>query len=335
MRIIVKEASLVNEMRPSAGLDVHGRFSDSTRVGVDMKDIPVLHVEGGSLAEAYERALISLFKNGIKIETQYDKPGDPLSIDATMNITVNDPWADPMIHKAFPGGIEELREYVIELLGGKDHWVKRMDDKDDTRWEYTYHQRLADWGTWKESGDEKSQGRAGAPGTGVDQIEKVVEKLSQQPHTRQAQMITWMPFMDFDVYDPPCLQSVWYRLLKDGDRWVLSSNVRFRSNDAWGANFMNMFGLTHFSRLMVADPLEKRLGGKVNLGRMNWQADSYHLYGKDQEEFTNRFWNRLKETEFEDRIFNFFDETIQDIWNEAEAKITEKIQKYDSARSNA
>ncbi len=302
------------------------------RAGELMKDIPVLHVEGGSLAEAYERALISLYENGIRIATQYDKPGDPPSIDATMNITVADPWSDPMIHKAFPGGIEELREYVIELLGGKDHWVKNMDDVADTRWEYTYHQRLADWGTWKESGDREKPERRGAPGSGIDQIQKVVDKLAEQPNTRQAQMITWMPFMDFDVYDPPCLQSVWYRLLDDGEAWVLSVNVRFRSNDAWGANFMNMFGLTHFTRLLVADPLEKRLGGRVTLGRLNWQADSYHLYGKDQEEFKNRFWNRLDKTDFDDRIFNFFDESIQEIWDEAEGKINEKIRQYDSAR---
>ncbi len=300
-----------------------------------MKDIPILHVEGASLAEAYERALIALYEKGVSIQTQYDRDGDPASIDATMNITVHNPFSDPMIHKAFPGGIEELREYVIELLGGKDHWVKNMDDESDTRWEYTYHQRLADWGTWKESTDASTPGRKGAPGTGIDQIERILCKLSKQPYSRQAQMITWMPFMDFDVYDPPCLQSIWYRLLKDEESWVLSTNVRFRSNDAWGASFMNMFGLTHFTRLLVADPLEKRLGAPVQIGRLNWQADSYHLYGKDQEEFAGRFWNRLEKTGFEDRVYRFFDETIQEIWEEAEGNVMKKIRTYDSGRNNS
>ena len=108
-----------------------------------------------------------------------------------------------MIHKAFPGGIEELREYLIELLGYKDHWVKNIDDADDTRWEYTYHQRIADWGTWKERDDGDTSDRRGAPGTGVDQVKLVVQKLSDQPYSRQAQVITWMPFVDFDVYDRP------------------------------------------------------------------------------------------------------------------------------------
>jgi thymidylate synthase len=98
-----------------------------------MKNIPVLFVEGRSLAEAYERALVSLYERGTRIATQYDRPGDPPSIDATMNITVHDPWADPMIHKAFPGGIEDLQEYVLELCGAKDHWVKNMDPFVSTR----------------------------------------------------------------------------------------------------------------------------------------------------------------------------------------------------------
>ncbi|MBD3243562.1 MAG: hypothetical protein GF331_23435, partial [Chitinivibrionales bacterium] len=103
------------------------------------QNIPVLSVQERSLAEAYEKALLSLYEHGTRFRTQYDKPDDPLSIDATMNITVLEPWTDPMIHKAFPGGIEDLREYVYELTGAKNHWVKNMDDPEDTRWEYTYH----------------------------------------------------------------------------------------------------------------------------------------------------------------------------------------------------
>ncbi len=68
-----------------------------------MKNIPVLTVEGRTLAEAYERALVALYREGVPMATQYDKPGDPPSLDSTMNITVLDPLAEPMIHKAFPG----------------------------------------------------------------------------------------------------------------------------------------------------------------------------------------------------------------------------------------
>ena len=100
-----------------------------------MDHIPVLHVEGQSLAEAYEKALLALYGHGTRFRTQYDKPGDPASLESTMNITIHNPLAEPMIHKAFPGGIEDLREYVMELQGAKDHWVKHMNDPADTRWE--------------------------------------------------------------------------------------------------------------------------------------------------------------------------------------------------------
>jgi thymidylate synthase len=292
-----------------------------------MENIPVLFVEGRCLAEAYERALVRLYEKGIRIATQYDRPEDPLSLDATMNITVLDPWADPMIHKAFPGGIEDLREYVLELFGAKDHWVKNMNDPGDTRWEYTYHQRLGGYGSWREVQGGKSV-QAGA--FSVDQIEQVIGKLCGQPHTRQAQMITWMPNIDFDSYDPPCLQSIWYRLVFDerGTAWM-NCNVRFRSNDAWGANFMNMFGFIQFNRQIIADEVARRSGWDVELGRLNWQADSYHIYGKSLEEAKARLFDRLEATSFEERVFNFRDPMIHQIYEEARERVLEKIRKFD------
>jgi thymidylate synthase len=294
-----------------------------------MKDIPVLHVEAASLARAYEKALLFLFTNGTRIRTQYDRDGDPPSIDATMNITVTDPWSDPMIHKAFPGGIGDLREYVMELQGSKDHWMKCMDDPHDTRWEYTYHWRLRHYGSWKERG--KEQPRVVGPSR-IDQVEHVIEKLIEQPFTRQAQMITWMPGVDLKCYDPPCLQSLYYRVTEDGDDWCLSCNVRFRSNDAWAASFMNMFGFIHFNRRLIADEIARRTGRTVRLGRLNWHADSYHIYGKDIEEFKKRLLGRI-DGPFEGRVYNFFDPDIQEIYREAEEEVRRKIAEYDSRHS--
>jgi thymidylate synthase len=293
-----------------------------------MKDIPVLHVEAKTLAEAYERALVGLFEKGIRIKTQYDRPLDPPSIDATMNITVLEPMSDPMIHKAFPGGIEDLREYVMELEGLKDHWIKNLNDPDDTRWEYTYHWRLKNYGTWRERSKETGESEVIGPFR-VDQIETVLHKLMEMPYTRQAQMITWMPNIDPQFYDPPCLQSIHYRIVEDEDgTWYLNCNVRFRSNDAWGANFMNMFGIVHFNHHQVVVPLEEMTGSKVQLGRMNWHADSFHIYGKDIEDFQKRFLDRTREP-FERRVYNFYDSGIQEIYTEAEVKIRTKMKQYD------
>ncbi len=292
-----------------------------------MTGIPVLHVQGRSLAEAYENALVALYEKGMAVATQYDKPGDPRSLDATMNITVLEPWSDPMIHKAFPGGIEDLREYVMEVLGAKDHWVKNMNDPEDTRWEYTYHGRLAAYGSWMET---RNGNRTECGPFKVDQIERVIEKLVEQPFTRQAQMITWMPSLDLDCYDPPCLQSLWYRIVEDDAQvgW-LSCNVRFRSNDAWAASFMNMFGFTHFNYCVIAAEVQRRSGRTIKLGRTNWHADSYHIYGKDIDKARQLLFDRLEKTSFEDRVYNFRDPLISEIYEEAESLIREKLRSYD------
>jgi len=280
------------------------------------------------LAEAYEEALVALHAEGTRFRTQYDKEGDPLSLDCTMNLTIEDPMADPMIHKAFPGGFADLREYVYELQGLKDGWTKNMNDPDDTRWEYTYHGRLQNYGRWKEKRDE---GSVEAGSFGVDQIDQVISKLVDQPFTRQAQMITWMPNHDLDCFDPPCLQSLWYRILEDdeGVQW-LNCNVRFRSNDAWGASFMNMFGFIMFNREVIADEIERRSGKPVKLGRLNWHADSYHIYGKDLEQANARLFDRLESTAFEDRIYNFQDEMIQEMYHEEEGPILKKIEEMNA-----
>lgn len=299
-----------------------------------MKDIPVLIAEGRTLAEAYESALIILNMGGTRMRTQYDKPNDPLSIDATMNITVYEPLSDPMIHKAFPGGIEDLREYVMELQGLKDHWVKSINDPDDHRWEYTYHQRFADWGTWyeKEKLNDyvtiRVKKNYKGYGDGVNQIKIVIDKLIEQPYTRQAQMITWMPFMDNDADDAPCAQSIHYRITEDEGIWYLNTNVRIRSNDAYGASFMNMFGFIWFSKLEVADKIAEKANREVRLGRLNWHADSYHIYGKDIADFKKRFVDRL-DGPFKTRVYNFYGPGIQEMYNEATDKILKKVKKYD------
>jgi len=294
-----------------------------------MKNIPVICITKKTLAEAYEAALVALYNEGTRFKTQYDKSGDPLSIDATLNLAILEPETDPMIHQAFPGGIDELKEYVLELKGFKDHWVKNMNDSDDTRWEYTYHGRLALYGSWQEKNEN---GESELMGFTVDQVQGVIDKLVKQPFTRQAQMITWMPNVDLEVYDPPCLQSLWYRIMEDddGSLWM-NCNIRFRSNDAWGANFMNMFGFIQFNREVIANEVGSQLGKEIKLGRLNWQADSYHIYGRDIEKAKTMLFDRIKTMSLEERTMEFNNEFIREMYNDAEPKILKKIEEYDKS----
>ena len=111
--------------------------------------------------------------------------------------------------------------------------------------------------------------------------------------------------------------------------WWLNSNIRFRSNDAWGANFMNMFGFVLFSKEVIADAVAAKTGKTVKLGRMNWQADSFHIYGKDITAAKERLIDRIGSTDFEDRVYEFSDEMIREIYDEAEEAVLKKIKTYD------
>ncbi len=276
-----------------------------------MKGIPVLHVEADCIARAWEESLIELNRNGCSISTQYDKAGDPPSRDATMIITVTDPLSEPMIHKDFPGGPADLQEYVMEVCEGiKDHLVRNREDPADTRWEYTYHQRLFAYEV---------------PGLGpFDQIESVCRKLADVPYTRRAQAVTWKVWEDNNCYDPACLQSLWCRIIENDGERVLGMNARFRSNDAYKAAFMNIFALVQLQKI-IAGRVAELSGRPVAVGRYCHVADSYHLYGSYFKEFDGRFLGALEKRTFEQRTMRY--EDLREVMEEARPEILEKARR--------
>jgi thymidylate synthase len=312
-----------------------------------MSGTPVLHAEGDCIARAWENALVTLYESGCDIQTQYDKPGDPPSKDATMILVVHDPLAEPMIHRDFPGGFQELEEYVMEVCEGiKDHWVRDPGDPADTRWEYTYHQRLFGY-----------EVPTLAP---IDQIEQLCRRLAETPHTRRAQAITWKVWEDNTCYDPACLQSIWCRITDQGARGegrgareegsgardqspiadpqspmpnpqsripnpaLLSMNVRFRSNDAYKAAFMNIFALVQLQQ-RIAARIEQLSGSPVKLGRYCHMADSFHIYGSNLAEFEGRFLGAIQNRSFEQRTMRY--EDVRQMMEEARPAILEKARK--------
>jgi thymidylate synthase len=101
--------------------------------------VPVISITADCLPEAWEKAVLAVWDNGLEVKTQYAKPADPPSTDATVIITITDPFAEPRIHKNFPGGPAELEVYRQEVVNGiHDHWI----DPAAGKWTYTYHQRL-------------------------------------------------------------------------------------------------------------------------------------------------------------------------------------------------
>lgn len=233
-----------------------------------MRDIPVLLVKGKTIPEVWEKAVLEVWHKGIKIQTEYDKENASPSRDCTMIMVIDEPMSEPRIHRAFPGGLDDLEVYRQEVLNGvHDHWI----NPDEGKWTYTYHQRLFQYRI------EESV---------IDQINYIISKLSQAPYSRRAQAITWNPKLDLPTDDPPCLQRIWCRLTDDGNRFYLNMNTHWRSRDAYKASFMNIFALTDFQDMMA-----KRLGEKmkkdISVARYVDITDSFHIYGSYHDEFRN------------------------------------------------
>tara|TARA_Y100000310_G_scaffold321343_1_gene378837 strand:+ start:1018 stop:1869 length:852 start_codon:yes stop_codon:yes gene_type:complete len=238
-----------------------------------------------TLPRAWEKAVLETWEKGESFKTEYDKPGEPKSKDTTALIHITNPFEEPRIHRAFPGGLDDLEKYRQEVVYGvHDLWV----DPDAGKWEYTYHQRLREYEV---------------PGIGnIDQIAKVIEKLKQAPHTRRAQAVTWKAWEDIGISDPACLQRMWFRVSEDNK---LNMNIHIRSNDAYKAGFMNMYAFTELQKT-VAEELGVEPGEYIHM------ADSFHIYGSYFNEFQGflkqaktRTWDeKTYTTEFAQEIFD-------------------------------
>lgn len=217
-----------------------------------------VHIVEDRLPDAWERAVIACWNEGESFPTQYDRPSDPHSRDVTAMIHVRAPFSEPRIHRAFPGGLDDLEKYRAEVLYGvHDHWINPAAGM----WQYTYHQRLFDY-------------RVADNQPGINQIERCIRLLKDCGFTRRAQAVTWQAWHDLGISDPACLQRLWFRV-QDGR---LNMIAHMRSNDAYKAAFMNMYAFTEL-QAWVAREVGAEPGAYCHI------ADSFHIYGSYFGEF--------------------------------------------------
>jgi thymidylate synthase len=265
-------------------------------------DIPVLNIVGDTVPRAYERAIKEVWEKGASIRTEYDRPEDPPSRDATVMVTVEDPFGQPRFHRSFADSLGGLSEYVMEVVhGAHDYWIKPREEilkgteSTDTRWTYTYHRRLAEY---------EMEDRV------IDQIDYMIKKLSQTGFSRRAQGITWNTVLDPPTDHPPCLQRVWGRLLEDESGvLVFNMNTHWRSRDLYKAWFENVIALTTLMRKM-AERISDETSRPVRLGRYVDISDSLHIYGSyfreiegNEEKGIKSFFERLESRSYEERTW--------------------------------
>jgi thymidylate synthase len=286
--------------------------------------IPTIFVSAKTIPQAWEKAVLEVWEKGCQIKTQYDKPEDPASRDATGIIEVENPFHEPRIHKNFPGGPEELESYRQEVVDGiHNHWINPEEDK----WTYTYNERLFGYSPC----EDLSKSSSPRPFKPVNQVQCMIDQLSQATYSRRAQAITWQPTCDPKTYDPPCLQRVWCRLLEDEQEdLVLNMNTHWRSRDLYKAWFMNVYALTDLQKIIAAKIADK-LQRTVKVGRYVDIADSLHLYGSYFSEIEPEV-KKMRETPLDSRVWSSDNPAFVMMTEEAKRKLAEDPDWYRKGR---
>lgn len=292
--------------------------------------IPNISIDSDTIPSAWELAVLGCWKNGFDRHTHYDRKDeqgnyiDPASKDATIEVRIDNPFNEPMIHKNFPGGIEKLEEYKQEVVDGiHDHWI------DPKKWKYTYHERLMNYNPSVD---------LTAPGRGlllpseeaINQIDLIVKRLEKEQDDRGAQATTWMPTADPKMSkDRPCLQRLWFSILKDkNDDYVLNLNSHWRSRDLYKAWPMNVYAMSHLQK-KVAEDLSNRWNKPVKIGSYIDISDSLHIYGSywKDENFKKEI-NKMETQPIENRVWNSTEPIVVEILKEARANLAKDPDYY-------
>lgn len=161
-----------------------------------------------------------------------------------------------------PGRNNSIFAQIAETL-----WV--LAGRDDLAFLSRYLPRAADFSddglTWRAAYGPRLRAWEG----GVDQLQQVRARLTEDPHTKRAVASIFDPARDYvETLDVPC--NNWLHFLqRDG---VLHLNVAVRANDAiWGFSGINTFEWSVLHELMAST-----LGWKV--GKLSWFVGTLHIY---------------------------------------------------------
>lgn len=265
---------------------------------IEATPLQTIEVSGYTLPQAWERSIAYLWELGILAPDAHARPGVPSSVDGRMILTIQDPAAEPSIHRGLPGGVGDLETYALEVVYGiNDHLVI------EGKLPYTYHDRLTNYPVLLREKESKWTRQRKPWPVYIDQISQMIITLAKDPGSRRAQAITWIPWLDIDHPNPPCLQRIWARILDNR----LCVGLHWRSRDAYNAAFMNLWAFVQWAKKW-ASALSWRLNKDIKLGPLVDISDSYHIRGVNTEDCRTRFLPLLKGRTLADRVWSM-DET--------------------------
>lgn len=236
-------------------------------------------IEGRTIAETWVKIIHLIKTTGTIRPTGYD--GKWQELINLMAVVTEEPedfyFPDPNF---LPIDRDYLEGYIGQVLDDSPY-IEGV--------KYTYGQRLRSW-------------------FGVDQIEQILKKLTDEIDAASAVMSLW------DVQDhvkggSPCLNHIWIRIVEE----EISLTAIFRSNDmfsAWVANAMGLRALQYH----IKDELMRRTPGlELTTGPLITISQSAHIYDDCWENadalIKQQHKQILRRRQFDDPCGNFVIET--------------------------
>ncbi len=211
-------------------------------------------IEGKTIAETWVKIIHRIKTTGTIRPSRYDSLWQEL-IDLTAIVTeepANFYFPEPNF---LPCDRSFINQYISQII----------EDSSSDGVEYTYGTRLRSW--FKKH----------------DQIDQVIEKLSDQIDSASAVMSLWDVERDHKAYkSPPCLNHIWIRVV-DGE---LSLTATFRSNDMFSAWPANAIGLRALQR-HIKDKIATRSKYNLRMGPLITISQSAHIYDECWESADN------------------------------------------------
>ena len=207
-------------------------------------------IRADTIPEAWRRGLGLIWRDGEEIT---DERGTRTREILALEVVVEDPRRD-MIPEEYSWNRPRLEDYALQLVSGNN-----------PGFEYTYGERLRAWalpGSQKQI-DDDSHGP-------VDQIDYVVRRLRASPNTRRASAVTWIPPVDTEKEEVPCMMVDDFKI-REGR---LHLAALFRSHDFAGAYPANLYGLTRLLEYVAG-----RVGAEP--GSITTVSCSAHIYDHD------------------------------------------------------
>lgn len=262
-----------------------------------------------SIGEAHNSVMREILTDGVfkQIEVEPGKWMDTWEYPEPITTIVKRPLLPPFTSAALPYREGFLEKYRKDLI--------TVTPSTDKSFSYTYPNRLFDYPV-KRSADIRDGGGAfdtgNGDGQGFNQIQALVNKLVKNPESRRALATTWVPTIDAESIEPPCLQFV-HIIVRDNlelyneqfpgaiakydDVMIgplcLSLRAAFRSHDMLlgaGPNWVALSGL----QAHIAHMLHEQIGQPVGVDQMVTFSSNAHIYIKAQSDEVKAFKKVLR-----------------------------------------